>query len=86
MKTNTLVLLGSLIFAPQRRPPNRSTTRRSRPYEVAYHDQVIAAIDKTLIPGAKNEELKALLVKVRPAFVAHRDHAKQLQASMASTQ
>jgi putative membrane protein len=29
--------------------------------------------------------LKALLVKVRPAFVAHLDHAKQLQASMTST-
>ena len=27
-------------------------------------------------PGAKNEELKALLVKVRPAFVAHLEHAK----------
>jgi putative membrane protein len=55
-------------------------------HEVAYHEQVIAAIDKTLIPGAKNEELKALLVKVRPAFVAHLEHAKQLQSSMASTQ
>jgi putative membrane protein len=49
--------------------------------EVAYHQQVIDAIDKTLIPGATNEELKALLVKVRPAFVAHLEHAKRLQAS-----
>src|SRR6266404_2591986 len=37
---------------------------------------------KTLIPSAKNEELKALLVKVRPAFVAHLEHAKMLQSSM----
>jgi putative membrane protein len=51
-------------------------------HEVAYHDQVLEALDKTLIPGAKNEELKALLVKVRPAFVAHRDHAKKIQASL----
>jgi putative membrane protein len=51
-------------------------------HEVAYHQQVIDAVDKTLIPGAKNEELKALLVKVRPAFVAHLEHAKQLQASL----
>jgi putative membrane protein len=51
-------------------------------HEVAYHEQVIAAIDKTLIPGAKNEELKALLVKVRPAFVAHLEHARHLQSSM----
>jgi putative membrane protein len=51
-------------------------------HEVAYHQQVIEAIDKTLIPGAKNEDLKALLVKVRPAFVAHLEHAKQLQSTV----
>jgi putative membrane protein len=51
-------------------------------HEVAYHQAVLDAMDKTLIPSAKNEELKALLVKVRPAFVAHLDHAKQLQASL----
>ena len=50
--------------------------------EVAYHQQVLDAVDKTLIPGAKNEELKALLVKVRPAFVAHLEHAKHLQQSL----
>lgn len=49
--------------------------------EVAYHQQVIDALDKTLIPSATNAELKALLVKVRPAFVAHLEHAKRLQAS-----
>lgn len=49
--------------------------------EVTYHQQVIDALDHTLIPGATNEELKALLVKVRPAFVAHLEHAKRLQAS-----
>jgi putative membrane protein len=53
-------------------------------HEVAYHQQVIDALDKTLIPGAQNAELKALLVKVRPAFVAHLEHAKQVQASLAS--
>jgi putative membrane protein len=51
-------------------------------HEVAYHTAVIEAVDKTLIPGAKNEELKALLVKVRPAFVAHLEHAKMVQASV----
>jgi putative membrane protein len=51
-------------------------------HEVVYHQQVIDALDKTLIPGATNEELKALLVKVRPAFVAHLEHAKRLQASL----
>src|SRR5438067_3696838 len=53
-------------------------------HEVAYHQQVLDAVDKTLIPGAKNAELKALLVKVRPAFVAHLEHAKHVQASLAT--
>jgi putative membrane protein len=52
-------------------------------HEVAYHQAVLDAVEKTLIPNAKNEELKALLVKVRPAFVAHLEHAKQVQASLA---
>jgi len=52
-------------------------------HEVAYHEQVLSAIDTTLIPCAKNEELKALIVKVRPAFVAHLEHAKMIQASLA---
>jgi putative membrane protein len=43
---------------------------------------VIDAMDKTLVPSAKNDELKALLVKVRPAFVAHLDHAKMLQSKL----
>ena len=51
-------------------------------HEVAYHEQVLDAIDKVLIPNAKNEELKALLVKVRPAFVAHLEHAKTIQAKL----
>jgi putative membrane protein len=52
-------------------------------HEVAYHQQVLDAVDATLIPSATNAELKALLVKVRPAFVAHLEHAKHLQASLA---
>lgn len=53
-------------------------------HEVVYHTQVLGAIDSTLIPNTKNAELKALLVKVRPAFVAHLEHAKRLQASLAT--
>ena len=51
-------------------------------HEVEYHQQVIDALDKTLIPNAQNAELKALLVKVRPAFVAHMEHAKMIQSSL----
>ena len=54
-------------------------------HEVVYHAQVIDALDTILIPGATNGELRGLLVKVRPAFVAHLEHAKSLQASMGGT-
>jgi putative membrane protein len=50
--------------------------------EIAYHQAVIDALDKTLIPNAKNDELKSLMVKVRPAFVAHLEHAKKVQSSL----
>jgi len=52
-------------------------------HEVAYHQAVLDALDKTLIPSAQNADLKALLVKVRPAFVAHLDRAKSIQSSLA---
>ena len=51
-------------------------------HEVTYHQAVLDAVDKTLIPSAQNPELKALLVKVRPAFEAHLEHAKELQAKL----
>ncbi len=50
--------------------------------EVTYHEQVIQALDTVLIPNAQNAELKALLEKVRPAFVAHLNHAKHLQSNL----
>ncbi|CAA9304652.1 MAG: hypothetical protein AVDCRST_MAG68-728 [uncultured Gemmatimonadetes bacterium] len=50
--------------------------------EVTYHQAVLDALDQTLIPGAQNAELKTLLQQSRPAFVAHLEHARQLQASL----
>jgi putative membrane protein len=52
-------------------------------HEVAYHQQVLDAIDKVLIPDAQNAELKGLIEKVRPAIQAHLDHAKHVQADLA---
>ena len=52
-------------------------------HEVAYHQQVLDAIDKVLIPSAQNAELKDLIVKVRPAIAAHLDHAKMIQSDLA---
>ena len=51
-------------------------------HEVAYHQAVIDAVDKTLLPSARNAELKALIEKVRPALVQHLDHAKHLQQEL----
>ncbi len=51
-------------------------------HEVAYHEAVLDAIDKTLIPSAKNEQLKDLIVKVRPAIAEHLEHAKHLQGEL----
>lgn len=51
-------------------------------HEVAYHEQVLQAIDQVLVPNAKNAELKALVVKVRPAIDAHLQHARMLQAKL----
>lgn len=50
--------------------------------EVTYHQTVIDAVDKTLIPSASNAELKALLVKARPVLVEHLEHARHLQAEL----
>jgi Predicted outer membrane protein len=50
--------------------------------EVTYHETVIGALDKTLIPNTKNAELKTLLESARPIFVSHLEHAKHLQKSL----
>ena len=40
-------------------------------HEVAYHKAVIDAINTTLLPALKNQEVKDLVTKVAPAFNAH---------------
>jgi hypothetical protein len=49
---------------------------------VAYHQQVLDASDKTLIPSAQNAEPKALPVAVRPAFVGHLTEATQISSRL----
>jgi putative membrane protein len=43
---------------------------------------VIDVVDNKLIPNAKNEELKAMLVKVRPSLVSHLEQAQKIMASL----
>ena len=53
-------------------------------HEAAFHKEVIAAIQSTLLPAIKNEELKALVVKVAPAFQAHLVMAENLGKRLAT--
>lgn len=50
--------------------------------EIAYHQAVLDAIDKVLVPTTENAELKKLLVDVRPAIAAHLAHAKQIRGQL----
>jgi putative membrane protein len=54
-------------------------------HEVAYHQQVIDAAGKVLIPNAQNAELKSALEGAAPLLQGHLDHAKQIQSSMGSS-
>lgn len=50
--------------------------------EVAYHKTVNGALSSTLIPSAKNAELKSLLQTGLKLFQEHQTHAEQLAAKL----
>ena len=52
-------------------------------HEIAFHKGVIDAIEGTLLPAIRNDELRALVVKVAPAFQAHMMGAEHLLTSAA---
>ena len=51
-------------------------------HEVAFHQAVINAATNTLIPNAKNAELKSALEGAAPLLQGHLQHAQQLQQSL----
>jgi putative membrane protein len=53
-------------------------------HEAAFHRDVIAAVETTLLPAIQNQELKALVMKVAPAFKAHMQMAQNLDKRLAS--
>lgn len=53
-------------------------------HEVAYHQAVIDAATKVLIPNAKNAELKSALEGAAPLLTGHLQHAQHLQESLQS--
>jgi putative membrane protein len=47
-------------------------------HEIAFHKAVLDAVTTTLLPALKNEEARALVTKVAPAFQAHMAGAQNL--------
>jgi len=54
-------------------------------HEVVYHQAVLDALDKFLIPQADNAELKALLEQIRPNVAQHLEMAQKIQTTLSST-
>jgi putative membrane protein len=50
--------------------------------EITYHQAVIDAVNKVLIPNAQNAELKSALSGAVPLFQGHLEHAKNVQAAL----
>lgn len=53
-------------------------------HEVKFHQDVIDAIQATLLPSIQNPQVKALVVKVAPAFQAHMIAAQDLEKKLAA--
>ncbi len=53
-------------------------------HEVAFHQTVIDATSKVLIPNAKNPELKSALEGAAPVLQGHKEHAQHLVESLES--
>ena len=53
-------------------------------HEAAFHKAVIDAVKSTLRPAIQNAELKALVIKVAPAFEAHMVAAQSLEKKLAA--
>jgi putative membrane protein len=51
-------------------------------HEVDFHSAVIDAVTTTLLPAIQNAEVKELVAKVAPAFVAHRYKAQSMLDKM----
>jgi putative membrane protein len=53
-------------------------------HEVRFHQDVIDAVETTLLPSIQNAKVKALVVKVAPAFQAHMIAAQDLEKRLAA--
>ena len=53
-------------------------------HEAAFHKSVLDAVESTLLPAIRNDELRALVVKVAPAFRGHMVAAQSLEKQLAN--
>ena len=70
------------IMSTLRSTKGRAFDKAYIDHEVTYHQAVIDAVSKQLLPATQNAELKALEVKVAPNFQAHLAAAKDVQAKL----
>jgi len=52
--------------------------------EIKHNQELIDVADNTLVPNVKDEAMKSLLTKVRPALAAHIEFAKTIQGSISN--
>ena len=50
--------------------------------EINYHTRLLASIDGTLLPAARNAQLRQLIMGIRPTVAEHLTLAQQLRTSM----
>ena len=50
--------------------------------EIQYHRELLDAIDRVLLPSARNRELREFVTQLRPAVSAHLAHAEQMRAAL----
>jgi len=53
-------------------------------HEIAFHQAVIDAVTKSLLPAVQNPELKKFIESVAPAFVGHLEQAKAVRQKVVS--
>lgn len=61
-----------------RKATGRKFDRAFLRHEVDFHSAVIDAVTTTLLPAIQNAQVKDMVTKVAPAFVAHRDKAQSM--------
>jgi putative membrane protein len=76
--------LSNSLRSDRKRAVDRLKTLNGRQFdkaylndEVVFHKQVIDVVDNQLMPSASRDELKKLLIKIRPALVSHLEYAEQ---------